>query len=84
MMIAAASRRLRPPLVLAHSRTLCDTLDAELGLRRSAAGYALEPHTDVCAKLISMVLVLPDEENSADQLPGRPRYGRHRAWRQIA
>jgi hypothetical protein len=51
-------------------------LRMELGLRRSAAGYALEPHTDVCAKLISMVLTLPDEDDSADQLPGRPRYGR--------
>jgi hypothetical protein len=51
-------------------------LKMEMGLRRSAPGYALEPHTDMCAKLVSSVLMLPDDENSAEGLPGSPRYPR--------
>ena len=37
-------------------------LRMEYGLRRSAAGYALEPHTDICSKLVSIVLTVPDDD----------------------
>ena len=39
-----------------------EAVHVDFALRRSGAGYALEPHTDICGKVVSMVLFIPDDD----------------------
>lgn len=42
-----------------------ESVHMSIALRRSAAGYALEPHTDICDKLVSWVLFVPETGGEA-------------------
>ena len=61
-------KRTRDVYAWAQRLLQSEDLQMQFGLRFSAPGYALEPHTDVCGKLVSWLLFLPDDHAKRPRL----------------